>query len=387
MRDSHISRLVALPALTLALALVGSTENIPATSVTPGVSWGCFSAVPSGAADSSGDCPALRPGAHAAQTGQIVSAAPSNLTAIVQGTTVILGWGVPPGSQPTSYVVEAGTVSGSSNITAFDTGSSATALTVHTVPPGTYFVRVRGRDASGAGPASNEVTVVVVGAAPPPGPCQPQDLTATVIGSQVAIEWDAPGAGSPQCGFDRYLIQVGSAPGASNLAQIETLGLIPFYGADGVAPGTYFIRVRSRGATLVSDPSNEVAVTVTGILPPGTTRWAGLVVNGEGLTVPNDEDCGLVRADVTITFVQSGASVYGILVGVLRVAGTCTPLLGFTFTETFTGTATGSLVDGTGTVSLTGSTGSTVTGTFSNGRLTATTAGEDGSGTLILTRR
>jgi hypothetical protein len=283
-------------------------------------------------------------------------------------------------------VIEAGTTSGSSNITVFDTGSTATGLTVNNVPPGTYYVRVRGRDASGTGPASNEVMVVVTGPNTQFGPCQPRNLTATAIGSELALAWvEPPGAGS-QCGSNRYLVQVGSSPGASDLTQVSTVGLIPFFGASGIGPGTYYIRVRSQGNTALSAPSNEVAVTVTGILPPGTTRWAGLVANGEG-TSQTDDDCGSIRIDVSATIVQSGSSFTGILNSTIRIAPACPQFVGFVLTEPITGTATGSLADGAGNFTI--STGdATVTGTFANGRITGTvTVSDGGTGTVVLRRQ
>jgi hypothetical protein len=311
------------------------------------------------------------------------------LTRVVNGTTVILGWGVPPGNQPTSYVIEAGTGPGLSNITIFDTGNSAPGLTVNNVPPGTYYVRVRGRDASGTGPASNEVTVVVTGPGGQPGPCQPRNLAATVIGSDVVLSWDEPPGAGSQCGSNRYLIQVGSAPGASDLAQVSTVGLIPSYGVTGLSPGTFYVRVRSQGPTTLSTPSNEVVVTVTGINPPGLTRWAGLVANGEGVTIPGDDDCpgGTLRADVTGTIVQSGASVNGIITSVFRVAPSCPQFVGFTFTESFTGTATGSLASGAGNFAINTPGGTTVTGTFSNGLLTGSMTVDGNPGATVTMRR
>jgi len=286
-------------------------------------------------------------------------------------------------------VIEAGSTSGASNITVFDTGSAATGLTVNNVPPGTYFVRVRGRDAAGTGPASNEVTVVVTGSGPTPGPCQPRNLTGIAIGSDVALGWDEPPGSGSQCGSNSYLVQVGSAPGASDLAQVSTPGLIGAYNVSGVGAGTFYIRVRSQGPGGVSAPSNEVVITVTGIRPPGTTTWTGLVANGEGST-GTDDDCGLVRADVTLTIVQSGTSVTGIsriFVRSVSLAG-CQELVGFTIAEPFSGTVTGQFPNGTGTVSVTTPSGGAVTGSYANGRMTGTAVDSGGDpGTFIVSRQ
>jgi hypothetical protein len=287
-------------------------------------------------------------------------------------------------------VIEAGSSSGASNIAVFDTGSAATGLTVNNVPPGTYFVRVRGRDAAGTGPASNEVTVVVTGSGPAPGPCQPRNLTAIAIGADVALGWDEPPGAGSQCGSNSYLVQVGSSPGASDLAQASTPGLIPAYTVSGVGSGTFYVRVRSQGPGGLSAPSNEVVVTVTGIRPPGTTTWAGLVANGEGST-GTDDDCGMVRADLTLTIVQSGTSVTGIVRTIVRSVSMsdCQPLVGFTIGEPFSGTVTGQFPDGAGIFSITTPGGSAASGNYANGRMTgtATDGSDDPPATFIVTRQ
>ena len=365
---------------TASVASVSASARGMAVAI---VDWECF------AAGLSGSCPAPRVSALGVSTGEVVTTPPSNLTRTVQGTTVLLNWGAPPGSQPTSYVIEAGSASGASNITVFDTGGAGTGLTVNNVPPGTYFVRVRGKDSAGTGPASNEVTVIVTGSGPAPGPCVPRNLTGIVIGSDVALGWDEPSGAGSQCGSNSYLVQVGSAPGASDLAQVSTPGLIGAFNVSGVGAGTFYIRVRSQGPGGVSAPSNEVVITVTGIRPPGTTTWAGLVANGEGST-GSDDDCGVVRADVSLTIIQSGTSLTGIVRLIVRsvtVSG-CQPLVGFTIGEPFSGTVTGQFPDGTGTISLTTPSGSAVTGSYANGRITGSVLDSGGdTATVVITRQ
>jgi hypothetical protein len=56
-------------------------------------------------------------------------------------------------------VIEAGSAPGLSNLAVV--GHPTTAASFSGVAPGTYYVRVRGVNAQGAGFASNEVTVVV----------------------------------------------------------------------------------------------------------------------------------------------------------------------------------------------------------------------------------
>jgi len=146
--------------------------------------------------------------------------------------------------------------------------------------------------------------------------------------------------------------------------------------------------VRSRGASTLSNPSNEVVVTVTGILPPGTTTWTGLVANGDGVTI-SDDDCGTLRSDITTTLVQSGTTVTGILTNTIRVAPNCPEAVGFTLSEPLSGTVTGSLADGSGTFTVTTGTTGMVTGSFANGRMTGTISqiGEEGTGTVTMNRQ
>lgn len=89
-----------------------------------------------------------------------VSGAPRTLSAIVTGFSVTLSWSA--ANLPViSYIIEAGSASGLADLANFSTGTTATSFTANGVPSGTYFVRARGIGPGGAGPPSNEVTVIV----------------------------------------------------------------------------------------------------------------------------------------------------------------------------------------------------------------------------------
>src|SRR5207245_2548584 len=115
-------------------------------------------------------------------------AAPSGLTGSATESTVTLSWVAPSGGDaPTSYMVEAGSTTGRSDLANFDTVNGAVTLTVDAVPVGTYFLRVRSKNAAGVSAASNEITVVVV---VPPSSCTslpstPTSLAARVTGTSV----------------------------------------------------------------------------------------------------------------------------------------------------------------------------------------------------------
>ena len=91
-------------------------------------------------------------------SGVALPVAPGTLTAAVNGPVVTLAWGAAGGA--TSYVIEAGSVSGASDIGSFPLAGTDTSFSA-AVPPGTYYARLRGVNAAGAGPPSNEVIVVV----------------------------------------------------------------------------------------------------------------------------------------------------------------------------------------------------------------------------------
>ena len=85
---------------------------------------------------------------------------PPALRSTVDGSTVTLAWSAAVGS-PTSYIIEAGSSSGLANLLVTDTGSTGQAMVTPNVGAGTYFVRVRARNACGTSDPSNEAVVVV----------------------------------------------------------------------------------------------------------------------------------------------------------------------------------------------------------------------------------
>jgi hypothetical protein len=80
----------------------------------------------------------------------------------VGGSTVLLTWRAPTtGATATEYIVEAGNGPGLANLARFATGSAAPFIVVGSVPPGTYYVRVRAVSGHTAGPPSNEIVIIV----------------------------------------------------------------------------------------------------------------------------------------------------------------------------------------------------------------------------------
>jgi predicted phage tail protein len=186
-------------------------------------------------------------------------AAPIALTATVTGSAVRLAWARSPGGgAPQIYIIDAGSSSGMSDLASFSTVTAATSTMVPSVPPGTYYVRVRAANAIGTSAPSSEVVIFVGGASacsvPPDAPAA---LRAAVSGSTVTLAWAAP-AGTPAS----YLIEAGSEFGTADLLVQDTGSSASVMVATGVGSGTYFVRVRARNACGTSGASNEAVVVI-----------------------------------------------------------------------------------------------------------------------------
>lgn len=89
-------------------------------------------------------------------------AAPSQLRAAVRGHDVRIAWQTPPGSAaPTTFELEAGSAEGLTDVARMSWPADAPQPVFTGVPSGTYYLRVRGRNAAGAGVATDDVRVVV----------------------------------------------------------------------------------------------------------------------------------------------------------------------------------------------------------------------------------
>jgi hypothetical protein len=86
-------------------------------------------------------------------------------------------------------------------------------------------------------------------------PGAPDGVQFAVNGGDVTIRW-LPSAPLPVA----YLVEAGSASGRSDLAQLRSSG--PSLTVPGVAPRTYFVRIKAENACGQSRPSNEVVIVV-----------------------------------------------------------------------------------------------------------------------------
>jgi predicted phage tail protein len=171
---------------------------------------------------------------------------PGGLTHAVNGSSVQLSW--PAAEGATSYVLEAGSASGTSDLLASDIGN-VTSLGA-TAAPGTYYVRVRARNACGSSPPSSEAVVVVTGCAPTLAPATP---SASVSNRTVSVSWAA------LSGATAYVVEAGLSPGLTNAGTFQVSGT-SMTGA--APPGRYHVRIRARNGCGVGPASPEIVIDV-----------------------------------------------------------------------------------------------------------------------------
>jgi hypothetical protein len=187
---------------------------------------------------------------------------------------VRLTWDPPAQGTPASYVIEAGSSAGASNLATFDTGNPATTFTT-AAPLGRYYVQVRARSGGVIGGPSNEVEVNVTGTCA--APATPGSLAHVVNGSSVQFSWQAA------AGATSYVLEAGSASGSSNLLASDIGNVTTLVAA--AAPGTYYVRVRARSACGSSAPSNEVVVLVAVCAPALAPATASATVTNGTVSV------------------------------------------------------------------------------------------------------
>lgn len=218
--------------------------------------------------------------ALAPQTG--APGAPSNFRAT--GQTVFglqFTWNAPSlalGGSATSYVLEVGFSPGTTALTL--PVASGTSYTASGVPPGTYYVRVRGVNGAGTGPASAEIVVQMTGSGAAPVEA-PINVAAFASGNLLTLTWaDATSGGVPT----GYVVEAGSATGLSNIATIPVTSRAFTY--QPVPNGFYFLRVRARNAAGLGPASAERMLVVGGVpSPPGPPNFSSASVTGSTVTL------------------------------------------------------------------------------------------------------
>lgn len=180
---------------------------------------------------------------------------PTSLSVSVSGSTLTFTWTpATTGSTPSTFEVHIGNAPGATTLPVQST--AGTSLSVPITVGGTYYARVKAVNTYGTSVASPEVSVSVVPPNPKPG--APSGLTASFSGRTISIAWTAPTTGDP---VTNYVLEVGSAPGLSNLVVVPVGAGLSFV-APGVPDGTYWLRVRGTNAAGTGVPSQDLGVTM-----------------------------------------------------------------------------------------------------------------------------
>lgn len=179
--------------------------------------------------------------------------APANLMVRWVGATAVLSWVKPTGpagALPTAYDIEAGSAPGLANLAVVRLGDVSTVS--FPVPPGSYYVRLRGVSDTGESAATPDLFL-----SPPqielPG--VPRNLRSTKLGGAVTLHWSAPVGGGAVSG---YVVEAGTSPGASDIGAVQVGTATTF--AVPMAPGSYYVRIRAMNASGAGQPSNELVV-------------------------------------------------------------------------------------------------------------------------------
>jgi hypothetical protein len=184
-------------------------------------------------------------------------AAPTGLQSSVTGNSVTVRWNAVSSDVASqhaaaeSYVLQAGTSAGASNVFNAPVGNRTSATGV--LPAGAYFWRVIAVNSAGLSSPSAEAQFSVGACAPP---ASPTNLTFSVSAQTVTLRWSVPAPGAA----DTFVVEAGSAPALANLA---ILPVGPTASLVTTAPsGAYYVRVRAQNACGLSTPSNEQLVVV-----------------------------------------------------------------------------------------------------------------------------
>lgn len=159
---------------------------------------------------------------------------PTGFSASVSGPNVVLNWFAPAGQSVSSYLLEVGSSSGQSNLLVFDTGNAGTSLAA-TAAPGTYFARLRSRNACGTGAPTPDLQVVIAGGPPPPPPPPPNTCSVSL----------SPPTQSVPIGGSTFDIQVSTGANCQWQASLDSPWLSFGSATSGQGNGTVRVTVAS----------------------------------------------------------------------------------------------------------------------------------------------
>ncbi len=175
---------------------------------------------------------------------------PAGLSGVTTGTTVQLAW-LPTGAAAASYELIVGSLPGAADVGTFPT--AATRLTATGVGRGVYYARIRAMNTYGASAPSPDI-IVIVGDGLPGAPVGL--MAAAGQTGDVRVLWQAPRTGAPPAG---YVLLVGTSADhpTTRISMAQTT-----LAAQGVAPGTYFVRAMAVNGAGAGPASPEILVVV-----------------------------------------------------------------------------------------------------------------------------
>lgn len=208
---------------------------------------------------------------------------PSNLVASANGyTTINLTW-VDNSVNETSFRIERS----SDNVSFSEIGSvdaDVTSFSNTSLSAGTYYYRVRARNAVGDSAYSNVANATLE--TPPSAPSAPSNLVATANGStEIDLEWVDNSNNEVTFRIERSTDNASFSEIASVAANVTT------YRDQSLASGTYFYRVRARNAVGDSAYSNSANASLQ---DPCDPRLADSGYNSSGSYVEVVALCGLL---------------------------------------------------------------------------------------------
>lgn len=191
-------------------------------------------------------------------------AAPTNLTATANGTTINLSWSDNAGDE-TSYIVQR-SLSATTNFVTIATLAANSIAYANTGLPNstTYYYRVQAANTSAVSAWSNTANATTVAPPPPVMPAAPTGLTAIANGTTINLSWADNAADETS-----YMVQR-SLSATTNFVTIATLtaNSIAYANTGLLNSTTYYYRVQAANGNAVSTWSNTASATTVALPPP-----------------------------------------------------------------------------------------------------------------------
>jgi len=189
--------------------------------------------------------------AYITVTNGTVPDAPTNLSASVSGSDIVLNW-TDNSNNETGFTVLRSTTLGGSYTVLATTGSNAISYADDTALADiTYYYVVKAITSSLESTISNEASAVTT------APTVPSNLTATISGSDVVLNWTDNSADETGFIVQRSTVLGGSYTNITTVA----VNTINYTDDTALASTTYYYVVKAITGSLESDISNEASVT------------------------------------------------------------------------------------------------------------------------------